>query len=267
MPIENRAYLKKRLELACLVADQHRVLKEHTLPALAFRGIEIVRFDQLTADKRRLFQDYFARSVYPLLTPLVIDSGHPFPNVRHLALNMALMIERREGELIQQFFAVVQAPPVLRRLVALPNGRGRRLALFLEDLIGSQLAQLFGGFRVLDHTTFRVTRFSNTSLEDGEAEDFLDKFESARCSQIRGEAVRLEIAATAGARFVQMLQDALELAPCDVYRVAEPIAPTPKSGRVCRVCKSHQIRTNSGVEWWDSQTRPTIPMCFSESRT
>ncbi len=205
-----------------LVAAQYRVLREELVPGLAARGIEWVRLDQLSTAERRHVDDLFATTVYPVLTPLAIDPGHPFPHVHNKSLNVALLVENDETG--QQLFAVVQVPALLDRVVVLPDGdSGRVRFLLLEDVIGAHLAELFGGFRVVDHTCFRVTRNTDLTIDEDEAEDLLQTIEESLRQRIRGEAVRLEILASADERFVRLLREALDLEERDVYRVAGPV--------------------------------------------
>jgi polyphosphate kinase len=212
-----------------LVAVQDRALHEEIVPGLAAGGIEWVRFDHLSDAERAHLDGLFARAVYPVLTPLAIDPGHPFPHVHNKSLNVALLIESVDTG--QELFGVVQVPAVLDRVVVLPNGAPAgspagpdhvRFVL-LEELIAAHLGELFGGFRVVGHTFFRVTRNTDLTINEDEAEDLLQTIEDTLRQRIRGEAVRLEILASADDRFVQMLGEALDLAPRDVYRVAGPV--------------------------------------------
>jgi polyphosphate kinase len=218
---EQLAAIDKRVHE--LVAEQYRLLNEEIFPGLASNGIERVRFDQLTEDERIYVEKLFAGNVYPVLTPLAIDPGHPFPHVHNKSLNIALLIERHEKEQTEQMFAVVQVPSVLERVVVVPGTEDRIRFLLLEDVIAPHLGDLFGGFRVLNHTVFRVTRNTDLMIEEDEAEDLLQAIEETLRQRIRGEAVRLEISADADEQFVQILDMALDLGPRDVYRVAGPI--------------------------------------------
>ena len=206
-----------------LVAEQYRVLADEVFPGLAAHGIERVTFDRLEEAERAHIDQVFQTSVYPVLTPLAVDPGHPFPHVHNKSLNIALLIEGPHRDRTQRLFAVVQVPSVLPRVMLLPGDPERLRFLLLEDLIGARLGELFGGFQVLGHTVFRVTRNTDLVIHEDEAEDLLETIEETLRQRIRGEAVRLEISADADERFVQMLTDALDLEPRDVYRVAGPV--------------------------------------------
>ncbi len=206
-----------------MVGGLYRVLSDVVFPGLAANGIERLRYDQLSDEERGFVEKYFATNVYPVLTPLAIDPGHPFPHVHNKSLNIALMIEREQAGQLQQLFAVVQVPSVLDRVVVLPRTEERLRFLLLEDVIAPHLADLFGGFRVVGHTVFRVTRNTDLMIEEDEAEDLLQAIEETLRNRIRGEAVRLEISADADEQFVQLLGEALDLSQRDVYRLAGPV--------------------------------------------
>ena len=205
-----------------LLAQQERLLHGEIVPGLAASGIEWVRLDQLTAAELKYVEELFRNNIAPVLTPLAIDPGHPFPFVHNKSLNVALLVESRASK--QQLFAVVQVPAVLDRVVVLPgSGRDRVRFLLLEEVIGAHLGELFGGFKVIDHTCFRVTRNTDLTIDEDEAEDLLQTIEETLRQRIRGEAVRLEILASGDERFAQMLMGALGLAERDVFRLAGPV--------------------------------------------
>ncbi len=206
-----------------LIAAQYRLLNEQIFPGLANAGIERVRYEQLKPAEAAYVESFFDSSVYPVLTPLAIDPGHPFPHVSNKSLNIALQIERQYENSLQQLFAVVQVPGVLDRVVVLPRIEEKLRFLLLEDVIRAHLSELFSGFRVLDHTVFRVTRNTDLVIDEDEAEDLLQTIEETLRQRFRGDAVRVEILSDADPRFVQMLSEPLELGPRDVYRLTGPI--------------------------------------------
>lgn len=206
-----------------LVDEQSRSLREEILPGLAANGIEQVRYDALSEADRDFADRFFDDNVYPVLTPLAIDPGHPFPHVHNKSLNVALLIERTQDGNLQQLFAVVQVPAVLDRFVVLPKSDDRLRFLWLEDLIAAHLPDLFSGFRVISHTVFRVTRNTDQEINEDDAEDLLQSIEETLRQRLRGEVVRLEISVDADERFVHMLSEALGIGVRDVYRIAGPI--------------------------------------------
>ena len=115
------------------------------------------------------------------------------------SLNIALLVERKQASQMQELFAVVQVPAVLDRVVVLPGSAPDRLRfVLLEDIIAANLGRLFGGFRVLGHTVFRVTRNTDLAFDEDDAEDLLQSIEENLRQRMRGDAVRLEISETSG---------------------------------------------------------------------
>jgi polyphosphate kinase len=204
-----------------LLAEQERLLQEEVFPGLAANGVTRVQMHELTEAERLYVEELFRSSIYPVLTPLAIDPGHPFPFVHNKSLNVALLVESVASG--QQLFAVVQVPSVLDRVMLLPGPQDQVRFVLLEEIIGAHLADLFGGFQVVSHTYFRVTRNTDLTFDEDEAEDLLQTIEETLRQRIRGEAVRLEILASGDERFVQMLMGALALGERDVFRVSGPV--------------------------------------------
>jgi len=222
-PAEQLAAIDRRARE--LVAEQYRILNDEVLPGLAAGGVERVRLDDLTEAERRHVDTLFRASIAPVLTPLAIDPGHPFPHVHNKSLNIALVIERRNGGAkARRHFAVVEVPAVLDRVVIVStHGEGRVRFVLLEDIIARHLGELFGGLRVVSHTVFRVTRNTDLTIEEEDAEDLLEMIEESLRQRRRSDPVRLEISADAEEGFVEMLTEAHDLEARDVYRVPGPI--------------------------------------------
>ena len=222
-PAEQLAAIDRRARE--LVAEQYRILNDEVLPGLAAGGVERVRLDDLTEAERRHVDTLFRASIAPVLTPLAIDPGHPFPHVHNKSLNIALVVERRNGgPKARRHFAVVQVPAVLDRVVIVStHGEGRVRFVLLEDIIARHLGELFGGLRVVSHTVFRVARNTDLTIEEEDAEDLLEMIEESLRQRRRSDPVRLEISADADEAFVEMLTEAHDLEARDVYRVPGPI--------------------------------------------
>jgi polyphosphate kinase len=198
-------------------------LHEELIGGLKANGIQWVGLNELPPSERAYVDGLFVDSIYPVLTPLAIDPGHPFPHVHNRSLNIALLLEGDHGGQLTELFAVVQVPSVLDRVVLLPGSPDQVRFVLLEDVIAAHLSTLFGGFRVAGHTVFRVTRNTDLTIDEDDAEDLLQTIEETLRLRMRGDAVRLEISSAADERFVQMLVGALDLDDPDVYRVAGPV--------------------------------------------
>ncbi len=239
-----------------LVREQYRLLHQELIGGLKQNGIEWVRLEELSRAERAYVDSLFAHNIYPVLTPLAIDPGHPFPHVHNKSLNIALLIEGEHAHQLQELFAVVQVPAVLDRVVLLPGPAEAVRFVLLEDVIAAHLETLFGGFRVLRHTVFRVTRNTDLTIDEDDAEDLLQTIEETLRQRMRGDAVRLEIAEAADEQFVQLLVTALDLDPRDVYRVAGPVDLT-----VCAAL--HRLEGFSALK--DEPLVPRVPPAFSAS--
>ena len=206
-----------------MVQTQYKVLTGEVLPALAEEGIVFRRSKDFNDADRRYLREMFRKEVFPVLTPLAIDPGHPFPHLSNKSLNLAVVLQRPRHN--EKLFAVVQVPAVLPRYVQLPADKGYAFAP-LETIIRLHLSELFPGMD-LDHATvFRVTRDSEYEIEDDEIEDLLKAIEEEVRKRKRGAAVRLEIEADAPHEIEQFLMTALNLEPADVYRVPNMLDPT-----------------------------------------
>jgi polyphosphate kinase len=202
-------------------AEAYRVLTEEVLPGLRHEGITIRALPDLSEADRRYLGDVFRREVFPVLTPLAIDPGHPFPHLLNKSLNLAVLLRRPAHP--ETLFAVVQVPAVLPRFVSLPapgNGQaGRHDFVPLETVIRLHLPVLFPGMTLEHDTVFRVTRNGDYEIDDDEVEDLLKTIEEEVRKRRRGAAVRLQIEAGAPPEVEQFLTVALDLDPPDVYRV------------------------------------------------
>src|SRR5919107_1111396 len=132
-PTEQLARIDQRVHQ--LVADQYRLLHSELIGQLQASGIEWLTLAGLSPAERRYVDSLFTSSVYPVLTPLAIDPGHPFPHVHNKSLNIALLVERQHALQRQELFAVVQVPGVLDRVVILPGEPDRVRFVLLEDVI------------------------------------------------------------------------------------------------------------------------------------
>ncbi|HWE26288.1 MAG TPA: polyphosphate kinase 1, partial [Myxococcales bacterium] len=183
-------------------------------------GVRLLGLQQLSAGAAAFVTEYFWREVFPVLTPIALDPGHPFPHLRNKSLNLAVRFgPALPGARLR--YGVVPVPSVLPRLVEIPD-HGRCFAL-LEEVIARHVAQLFPGMPVEGCWPFRVTRNWDLSIDEEEAEDLLVTIEREVRRRDRGSAVRLEIPAGAEQTMVDYLVRALNLGAPDVYRPDGPL--------------------------------------------
>ncbi len=206
-----------RERVLALVERQDRIVLDALLPDLARADITIVRFDELDAEEHARLNRYFDQNVYPVLTPLAVDPGHPFPMISNLSLNIAVAV--RDGESGEERSARVKVPSSLPRF--LPAGPGRWC--LLEELIVANLGRLFPGMSIGRADLFRVTRNADLTLEEDEADDLLVALEVELRRRRFGEALRVEILRGMSADFLDLLVEQLDLNHESVYVSDAPL--------------------------------------------
>src|SRR6516225_2137119 len=227
-PAEQLAAISARTH--AMVAEQYRVWRDEVNPGLERAGVRVARGSQLSPEQKAQLSGYFSREVWPVLTPLAVDPGHPFPMLANRSLNLAILLQREKEKVTkrQTVLAVVQVPSVLKRIneVVPADGSagGARFAyMLLEDLIAMHAGDLFPGFRVVGCSAFRVTRNSDLSIDEDEADDLLKTIQKELRRRERGSAVRLEISHDTPTEIVAFLRSVLRLEEDDVYRVYGPL--------------------------------------------
>jgi polyphosphate kinase len=171
-----------------MVAEQTRILEEDVIPELAAHGVRLLHISDLDASERLAVDAFFDAQVFPVLTPLAVDPGHPFPYISNLSLSLA--VELREPETGVEHFARVKVPKSLPRWVPVRSLQ----YLSLEDLIGAHLGRLFPGMEIKGYHAFRITRFSDLEIAPTEEpEDLLAMIEEQVFQRRFGEVVRLEV--------------------------------------------------------------------------
>jgi polyphosphate kinase len=194
-----------------LVERQDRLMLDSILPALANAGINIVRHADLSRESKETLTKYFNENVYPVLTPLAVDPGHPFPMISNLSLNIAVTV--RDETTHDERSARVKVPNSLPRFLPAADGEW----ILLEELIVAHLDQLFPGMTIGQADLFRVTRNADLTLEEDEADDLLVALEVELRRRRFGEALRVEIQRGMSEEFLKLLVDQLELDAANVY--------------------------------------------------
>jgi len=197
-----------------MVEAAAEVLHEQLVPLLARNGVVLLPLADATAEERAQLDAWFESDVFPVLTPLAVDPGHPFPYISNLSLSLAVTVTDARTD--RRHFARVKVPEVLPRFAALRDGRA---FVPLEELIVANLGRLFPGMAVEEAYPFRVTRNSDLDLEEDDADDLLLTIELQLRKRRFGPVVRLEVAEGAPDRVVRLLQDELEIGEVDTYRV------------------------------------------------
>jgi polyphosphate kinase len=204
------------------VENQYSCWRDELVPLLASESIRILGLGELRPDAREHIENFYAKTVEPLLTPVTVDPAHPFPHVLNKALCLAFLLQKKRNGPHTRL-GVVTVPRALPRLVLLPSPEGRTEYVFLHDVVHAFCDRLYHGYEVLSAAAFRVTRNSNLYLEAEESRSLLDTIDAQLHSRRKGAAVRLEIEAGAKAEIVERLETNFGLARWQVFRLNGPI--------------------------------------------
>ena len=192
------------------------------LPALKQNGLRIVaRHEELTEEEAGFVDEYFRSNVYPVLTPMAVDSSRPFPLIYNKSLNIAALIKEKEKP-DRLDFAMVQVPSVLPRIVEIPSA-GERVVILLEEIIERNISSLFVKHEVLDAHPFRIMRNADLTIDEEEAEDLLKEIEKQLKKRRWGEAIRLEIEENADKRLLKRLKKELDVHSGDIFAINGPL--------------------------------------------
>jgi polyphosphate kinase len=203
----------RRLHRA-FVARQSHCLNKELRPQLAEHGIRIVGYDEVSAEARRKLDERFRRQIFPVLTPLAVGLGRPFPYISNLSLSLGVMV--RDPVTNIETFARVKVPKeMLPRFV--PTGNGATFVP-LEELIAKHLDALFPGMEIVSYDMFRVTRDADFTVSD-EADDLLQAVEDELRRRRFGEVVRVEVGSGMSAAMREQLTRALDVEEEDVFAI------------------------------------------------
>jgi len=231
LPEEHLSAISKHLRAS--LGRQMACLHRDLFPALDRYGIKVVRYDTLDETTRASLQRMYEERVFPILTPLAIDRGHPFPYISNLSLSLAVELEEDSPDGPITHFARLKVPNGIPRFVPIESApEGQRSYVYLEDLIAHNLSELFPGMKVLASYLFRVTRDADLTLQEDEADDLLRAIESELRKRRFGEPVRLEVGAEMPCHVREKLLEALSLSTSDCYEVDGMLATSDLWGLV-----------------------------------
>jgi polyphosphate kinase len=219
-----------RKESLTLMQACRDLLKTRLLPALASVGIRVLNHSDLTVRQKQTVDGYFDEVIFPVLTPLAVDSGHPFPFISNLSVNLAVLIKDKEG---RQRFARVKVPTTLPQLVPVKRSSSgvRRdgtpphdyIFVWLSQLIIANLHKLFSGMEVVEAHPFHVTRNADFEIQDWEADDLLETMEESVRKRRFGEVVRLMVNNKMPTYIREFLAENLKTDASNIYVVDNPL--------------------------------------------
>ena len=220
-PLEQLAAISESVHT--LVYDQYKALRTEILPELKKNGLELVRsHEEMTSAECRFADDYFRTLVYPVLTPMAVDSSRPFPLILNKSLNIGAMVRKKGGDKELEF-ATVQVPSVLPRVITLPgNGKNRRVIL-LEEIIERNMKSLFLNYDIVCAHPYRITRNGDMSIDEDDAEDLLKEIEKSVKARQRGEVIRLEIEHGADKKLISFLTGEPNINENELFYIDGPL--------------------------------------------
>jgi polyphosphate kinase len=242
-----------RERVATMLMDAAALFTGELQPTLAQAGIEIKDYAALSRAQQRALKTYFERDVFPVLTPLALGPGRPFPHISNLSLNLAVVV--RDPELGERF-ARMKVPGVLPRFVPCPpdNGNSARSVVWLEQVIAANMESLFPGLQVLESYPFRVTRDADLEIQEDEASDLLQTVEQGLRRRQFGDVARLEVTTAMPPRLRDLLIENLLVDPADVYALPGPLG----------LSDLMQIWKSDRPDLKDSPLIPAIPASLAD---
>lgn len=245
-----------RTRVGSLMKEMYDCLHKQLMPELARTGIRIVTWDSLDERERSALKAYYTETVFPVLTPLAVNPGRPFPHISNLSLNLAVVLTDTGG---REHFARLKVPERLPQLVHVPALRVQRKSspvrkfVWIEDLIAANLESLFPGLEIVESHPFHVTRDAEVAIKELESDDLLETVEEAVWRRRFHKPVRLQTDSGISSRVLEILVENLGVDPTDVFKVRGPID----------LARLRQLPMLDRPELSDPPFEPFVPEVFS----
>ena len=209
-------------EIHKLVSMQYSTYNRSLLPLLSQNGLQMIKHhEQLSKQDAQFIDKYFEENIYPVLTPMAVDSSRPFPLVRNKSLNIAALVQKKGEEELE--FATVQVPSVLPRIISLPAEEGQQKIILLEEVIERNIQKLFLNYSIVSAHPFRIMRNADLTIDEDEAEDLLKEIEKQLKKRQWGEVIRLEVEDGVDKRLLKILKKELGVNNQGIYEIDGPL--------------------------------------------
>lgn len=219
--------LNEKMQAFC--EKQYTTYNRALLPKLSEEGLEIISFSELSEKEMDFLEEYFHQNIYPVLTPMAIDSSRPFPLIQNKTLNIAALIKSRnkdKKEKKEYDIATVQVPSVLPRVILLPQKDGPKRkcrVILLENVIEHYLDVLFLNHEIICSAPYRIMRNADLSIDEDDAEDLLKEIEKSLKMRQWGEVIKFEYEERMDKRLVKYLKKQFKVHSCDMYAFNGPL--------------------------------------------
>lgn len=204
-----------------LVDMQYSTYSRSLNPLLAKNDIKITKFTELTDNQRKFVTDYFHNEVFPILTPMAVDSSRPFPLIQNKVLNICALVKNNKSE--AEGFVTVAVPAVCPRVIAVPSDECKYEFVLLEDVIRNFLHELFTSYEIIDSCVYRVMRDADIALDEDDSEDLLEEIRKNLKERERSKVIRLEIDESVNEDLLKKLSNELNTKKNDIYLINGPI--------------------------------------------
>ncbi len=253
--------LTPREEFAAIRKTSHELIHQaqqyfhkKLLPNLDKAGVHILEYQKLNKTQKNRVDEYFHEVIYPVLTPLALDPGHPFPHISNLSLNLAIVVRDKKGH---EKFARLKVPDTLPRLIPIKKSSGaekkdgtiphHHYFVWIEQVIAANLARLFPGMEVVSAHPFRIVRDADVEIQELEADDLLETMQQSIRKRKFGSVVRVSVYPSMPETIRDLLVENLEVTPNDVYVLHHPLG------------LSNLMQLYSSVERHDLKNTPYKP--------
>ena len=208
-----------------MVDKQYSTYNRSLLPQLLAGGLRVISHHEDLDEEQKKFADYYFReNIYPVLTPMAVDSSRPFPLIRNKSLNIGALVKKKNEKKAEEEFATVQVPAVLPRIIRLPDDKeGNVQVILLEQIIERNISALFLSYDVICAHPYRIMRNADLSIEEEEAEDLLKEIQKQIKKRQWGEAIRLEVEDGMEAALLKILKKELQIKADDIYKIPGPL--------------------------------------------
>ncbi len=196
---------------------QYSCWQHSIVPTMKKHNLSFLKINDLNKAQKQQVDEYFEKLIFPVLTPLAVDTSRPFPLLANKSLNIAVRLSK-DGE---DIFAIVQVPSILQRFFEVKSNRGREFVL-LENIITDKLSELFELYKIQACSPFRITRDSDLDIDE-DADDLMEEIERSIKKRKRGDPVRLEIMSKCDEAIKQFLIDMLDVGDKEIYEVSGPL--------------------------------------------
>ena len=206
-----------------LVTMQYNIFNRSLLPELSHAEINfITKYENLTKTQSDFVDKFFDEDVYPVLTPMAVDSSRPFPLIRNKTLNIGALLSKKNNDKEIEF-ATVQVPDVLPRIVIIPDENNKIAIILLEEIIEKNINRLFLNYNVLCAHPFRIMRNADLTIDEDDAEDLLKEIEKQIKKRAWGEAIRLEVADDIDKKLLKHLKSELSVKESEIFKINGPL--------------------------------------------